>query len=77
MIILLNIQYLSLEWNITSVWYHIPNNFKDLNILSKTDNVTNNVMNTLATNSSSQENQDYYNQRDQQYIARKYNGGLE
>ena len=49
------------------------NKFKDFSILSK----TNNVMNTLATNFLSRENQDYYNWRDKQYIARKYNGSLE
>ena len=54
-----------------------PNKFKDLNISSKMDNVTNNVTNTPITDVLSQENQDYYNQRDQQYIACKYNGGLE
>ena len=54
-----------------------PNKFKDLIILSKTDNVTKNVMNTPATNILSQKNQDYYNWQDQQYITRKYNGGLE
>ena len=46
-------------------------------ILSKTDNVTNNVTNTPANNVFNQENQDYYNQRGQLYIGRKYNGGLE
>ena len=34
-------------------------------------------MNTPDTDFLSQENQDYYNQRDQQYIACKYDGGLE
>ena len=53
------------------------NIFKDLNILSKTDYVTNNVTNTPATDDLSQENQEYYNRQDQQYIASKYNGGLE
>ena len=48
-----------------------------MNILSKTDNVTNNVTNISTTNILSQENQEYYNRWDQQYIARKYNGGLE
>ena len=37
----------------------------------------NNVTHTTGTDLLSQENQDYYNQRDQQYIARKYDGGLE
>ena len=43
--------------------YHLnfSNKFKDLNILSKTNNVTH----TKVINLSSQENQDYYNQRDQ------------
>ena len=41
-------------------------NFKDLNILSKVDNVTNNVT-----------NQEYYNQWDRQYICYRYNGDLE
>ena len=55
-----------------------PNNFKDLNILSKTDNDTDNVTtNTPNTNILDQENQEYYNYRDQQYIGRKYNGDLE
>ena len=49
------------------------NKFKDSNILWKTNNVTF----TTGNNLLSQENQDYYNQRDQQYICRKYNGGLE
>ena len=53
------------------------NNFKDLNILSKTDDVTNNVPNTPAIDILNQENQDYYNRPDQQYIGRKYDGGLE
>ena len=43
------------------------NNFKDLNILSKTDDVRNNVTNTLDTDVFNQENQDYCNQRNQQY----------
>ena len=51
-------------------------NFKDLNILSKTNDVTNNVINTPATNVFNQENQDYRNRWDQQYISRTYDGGL-
>ena len=42
-----------------------PNNLKDLKILSKSDNVTNNIMNTPATDVLHQENQDYYNRQDQ------------
>ena len=61
--------------------YNLPKNyqldsldkFKDSNILSKTNNVTC----TTGTNLTSQENQDYYNQRDQKYIAYKYDIGLE
>ena len=34
-------------------------------------------MNTPTTDILSQENQDYYNQGDQQYIACKYDCGLE
>ena len=49
------------------------NKFKDLNILSKTNNVTH----TNSTDLLSQENQDYYNYYDQQFIARKYDGSLE
>ena len=45
----------------------------NLNILSKTNNVTH----TTGTDFLGQENQDYYNRRDQQYIACKYDGGLE
>ena len=41
------------------------------------DNVTNNIVITPAINDLSQENQDYYNWRDQQYIAYKYDDGLE
>ena len=48
-----------------------------MNILLKTNNITNNVGDTPATNILNQENQDYYNRRDQQYIGRKYDGGLE
>ena len=51
--------------------------FEVSTILSKTDHVTNNVTNTPATNILSQENQDYYNPRDLQYIARKYKVGVE
>ena len=35
-----------------------PNNFKDLDILSKTDNITNNVLNIPAIDVLNQENQD-------------------
>ena len=52
-------------------------NFKNLNILSKMDNITNNVTNTSATYVLNEENKNYYNQRGQQYIGCKYNGGLE
>ena len=52
-------------------------NFKDQNISLKANNVTNNVTNTPTTNILNQDNQDYYNWRDQQYIGCKYNGGLE
>ena len=38
---------------------------------------TNNVTHTKGIDLLIQENQDYYNWRDQQFIARKYNGGLE
>ena len=41
------------------------NNFKGLNILSKTDDNKNNVTNTPATDVLKQENQDYYNRQDQ------------
>ena len=34
-----------------------------------------NVTNTPTTNVLSQENQDYYNRHDQQFIARKHDGG--
>ena len=51
--------------------------FKELNILLKVDDVTNNVRNTPATNILNKKNQDYYNKQDQPYIGRKYNGGLE
>ena len=44
------------------------NKFKDLVILLRINNVTN----TPATNCLSQDNQDYYNWWDQQYIACKY-----
>ena len=50
-----------------------PNKFKDLNILPKTNNVTH----ATGTDLLSQENQDYYNWRDQQYIACKYDVVLE
>ena len=50
-----------------------PNKFNDLNILSKINNVTH----TTGTDFLSQEKQDYYNWRDQQYIAHTYDGGLE
>ena len=48
-----------------------------MNILPKTDNVTNNVTNTPATEVLNQKNQDNYNQQGQQYIGHKYDGGLE
>ena len=51
--------------------------FKDWNKLSKANDVTNNVAKTPAINNFNQENQDYYNQQDQQYIGCRYNGGLE
>ena len=50
-----------------------PNKFKGLDILLKTNNLTH----TTGTYFLSQENQEYYNYLDQQYIACKYNGGLE
>ena len=49
------------------------NKFKNLSILSETNNITN----TIGTDLLSQESQDYYNWRDQQYIAWNYDGGLE
>ena len=49
------------------------NKSKDLNILSKTNNVTP----TKGIGLFSQENQDYYNQHNQQFIARKHDGGLQ
>ena len=49
------------------------NKSKDSNILSK----TNNTAHTKGIDILSQENQDYYNQNDQQFIACKYDGGLE
>ena len=49
------------------------NKSKDSNILLKTNNVTH----TKGIDLLSQKNQDYYNQRDQQFIACKYNGGVE
>ena len=54
-------------------------NFKDWNILLKVNDVMNNGANKPAIDILNQEHQDqdYYNQRDQQYIGRKYNGGLE
>ena len=52
-------------------------NFKDLKILSKVDDVTNNVTNTPDTKVLNQETQDYYNCRDQQYICRKHDGSFE
>ena len=42
-------------------------------MLSKTNNVTH----TTGINLLSQKNQDYYNRRDQQYIACKYDSGIE
>ena len=33
--------------------------------------------NTTEANITNQKHQDYYDRRDQQYIAHKYNGGLE
>ena len=50
-----------------------PNKFKYLNISLK----TNNVVHTPGINFLSHENQVFYNRRDQQYIACKYDGGLE
>ena len=47
-----------LSWN-----YELDflNSFKDWNILSKTNDVANNVANTPAIDILNQENQDYYN----------------
>ena len=56
---------------------HFLDNSNALNKLSKANNVTNNAANTPAINILNQENQDYYNQQDPQYIGWKYNGGLE
>ena len=47
-----------------------------LNVLLTKKN-TNNVTNTVDSDVLNQENQDYHNQSDQQYIARKYDNGLE
>ena len=41
------------------------------------NNATNNGANTIETNITNPEHQDYYNQRDQQYIGCKYNSSLE
>ena len=46
------------------------------NILS-INKITNNVTNTTDNEVLDQENQDYHNQSNQQYIARKHNNGLE
>ena len=46
------------------------------NILS-TNKVTNNVTNTTDNEVLDQENQDYYNRSNQQYIIRKHDNGLE
>jgi len=42
-----------------------------------TNKITNNVTNTTDNEVLDQENQDYYNQNNQQYIASKHNNGLE
>ena len=52
-------------------------NSKNLNILSKANVVTNIFANIPVTNILNQENQDYYYQRDQQYIGCKYDCSLE
>ena len=54
-----------------------PKQFKGSNILPKTCNVTKNVSSTSATNILSQEIQEYHNRRNHQYIACKYDDGLE
>ena len=41
------------------------------------NDTTNNGANTTETNIANQEHQDYYNQWDHQYIARKHNSRLE
>ena len=48
-----------------------------IEVLTKVNNVTNNVANTTATNNFNKEDQEYHSQRDQQYIGCKYDGGLE
>ena len=51
----------------------LSDKFKDSNMLSKTNNTTH----TKDIYLLSQENQDYYNLHDQQFIARKHGGGQE
>ena len=60
--------YLAYKYQLDSL-----NKFKDLNILSKNNNTTN-VKDIDLLN---QENQDYYNQHHQQFIARKHDGDPE
>ena len=52
-------------------------NFNDSNTSSKVNDDTNNGAITTDTNITNQDHQDYYNQRDQQYISYKYNRDLE
>ena len=62
------------SWNYDSDFL---DNFNNWNILLKVNDATNNRANTTETIITNQKHQDYYNRRDQQYIACKYNGGLE
>ena len=53
------------------------NNFKGLNILSKANDVTNNIANIPATDILNQEIKTTTINLDQQYIGCRYNGSLE
>ena len=56
---------------------HIHHRTTHIQVLSKANDVTNNVANITATNNFNKENQEYHRKRDQQYVGRKYDGGLE
>ena len=52
-------------------------NFNNWIILPNVNDTTNSGAKTTKATIANQQHQDYYDQLDQQYIAYKYNGGLE
>ena len=58
-------------------WLDFLDSYHNWKKLPNTIDTTNSAENIAGTHVANQEHQNYYDWRDQQYIARKYNRGLE